>query len=68
MYPVVLKAEEDLKVFTQWLTVGREYNNLMSKDTNFMSNWCNEDMVFAPDGNLEGKTLAFQKEEKVEDD
>lgn len=68
VYPVVLKAEEDMKIFTQWMTVGREYNVLASKDPNFLSHWCNEDMVYAPDGNIVGKDLKFEKEEKPEND
>lgn len=64
VYPVVLKAEEETKIFTQWLTAGRTYNALMSKDTNFMSHWCNDDMDYNLDGTIECKDPKFLKEEK----
>ena len=65
IYPIVLQAEEKSKVFTQWLMAGREYNALsISKDPNFFSNWCNDDMVFNTEGNIDFEQLKFTKAEK----
>ena len=60
-----MQAEEKSKVFTQWLMAGREYNALsISKDPNFFSNWCNDDMVFNTEGNIDFEQLKFTKAEK----
>lgn len=65
---MVLQAEEHSKVFTQWLTAGREYNSLSSKDPNFYSSWCNDDMEFNTEGDLDISKLKFTKAEPVNDD
>lgn len=67
VYPVVLRAEEEQRIFTQWLTAGREFNALASKDPNFLSSWCNDDMVFNAEGKISDAPV-FQPAEKPEDD
>lgn len=52
IYRVILAAEEEQKVFTQWLKAGRDYNLMIGKDKNFYSHWCNDDMEFSKDGTL----------------
>lgn len=48
---------------------GREFNALLSsKDPNFFSNWCNDDMVFDDDGKVDVDQLKFMKTEKINED
>lgn len=61
IYKVVLASEEEQKVFTQWLKAGRDYNLNTGKDKNFFVHWCNDDMVYNPDGTLPGDEVAFEE-------
>lgn len=52
IYKVVLSSEEEQKIFTQWLSAGRDHNEFASQLKNFYSHWCNEDMEYAVDGKI----------------
>lgn len=68
LYKVVVSAEEELKIYTQWMTAGREFNALQfNKDPNFMSHWCNEDMEYDAKGTVDLKEIKFRKAEKDEE-
>ncbi len=61
---MVLAAEEEQKIFTQWLTIGRENNEQTSQIANFYSHWCNDDLEFAQDGNTAiGAGVVFSKDQ-----
>lgn len=62
IYKVVLAAEEEQKIFTQWLTAGKEHNELTNKYQNFYSQWCNEDMEYRADGKM-AEEILFSKEQ-----
>jgi hypothetical protein len=40
IYPVILKSEEEEKVFTRWLQMGRD-SHMQEKNPHFMVDWCN---------------------------
>lgn len=69
IYKVVLSAEEEQKIYTQWLTAGREFNENLNKHPNFMSHWCNEDMNYNKDGQIDlTQEPVFIDEKPVNDD
>lgn len=63
IYKVVLAAEEEQQVFTQWLTAGREHNELNNPIKNFWSQWCNDDMEYVADGKIVPGEIVFSKDQ-----
>ena len=70
IYKVVLSSEEEQWIFTQWLSAGRDHNELQSQIKNFYSHWCNEDMEYAADGKIKPESeiqFAADQEEAGEE-